>query len=631
MTEIETFQLPVFYNENKKNISPSIRKDLELAHTENEELDLNVNKESNDSLEKEQPVYHHLFNINFKNSSTVKKEYLNKMVEKMTEYYTTDVAFLKDSQELLKNYRPYEKETFHVDSIIETWREIKNDTGFKEKYYYVDWPIWEFLNNSEWFLLIMSIYNLSAPVLSLLLPIFILIFPFFIIKMRGMDVTMNEYITILKILASNHTFGKLFTEFHSVELNQKIYLIVSALFYIFSIYQNFLLCIRFHMNTGKIHDTLQNLKKYIGYTTNKIDHYLSFGQDKSTHQGFHQVLQERKNQLKELEKKWDRISPYPFSFLSVGSWNTFFETGYKLKCFYELYDDPSYHELMEYTFEFHAYLECIDGLTKNISQEQMGFAEFDERVENEQENRKENRKKDKKEKGKKNRKEKGQKNKRETKDFFQNNYYAVLKDRNPVKNTVSFDKNIIITGPNASGKTTVLKSILINLLFTQQWGCGCYDSAFVKPYHFIHCYLNIPDTSGRDSLFQAEAKRCKQILDSVESNKSEERHFCAFDEIYSGTNPEEATLSTVAFINYLVKYSNVSCILTSHFLKACKKLGKNEKIKNCHMSVQVEKGKDDSGIQYTYQLEKGISAVRGGIQILKEMNYPQKILDDTIR
>ena len=54
---------------------------------------------------------------------------------------------------------------------------------------------------------------------------------------------------------------------------------------------------------------------------------------------------------------------------------------------------------------------------------------------------------------------------------------------------------MIITGPNASGKTTILKSSLINILFSQQFGCGFYDSAKIKPFNNIHCYLNIPDTS----------------------------------------------------------------------------------------------------------------------------------------
>ena len=90
-------------------------------------------------------------------------------------------------------------------------------------------------------------------------------------------------------------------------------------------------------------------------------------------------------------------------------------------------------------------------------------------------------------------------------------------------------KNIVITGPNASGKTTTLKTTIINILLSQQIGYGCFESLEMMPYDYVHCYLNIPDTSGRDSLFQAEARRCKEILDIIEQN-SNERHFCLFDE-----------------------------------------------------------------------------------------------------
>ena len=83
---------------------------------------------------------------------------------------------------------------------------------------------------------------------------------------------------------------------------------------------------------------------------------------------------------------------------------------------------------------------------------------------------------------------------------------------------------------------------------------GFYNNATINPYKYIHCYLNIPDTSGRDSLFQAEARRCKEILDSVVNNK--ERHFCIFDEIYSGTNPYEAISGAYAYLTYLSKYGN---------------------------------------------------------------------------
>jgi DNA mismatch repair ATPase MutS len=237
-------------------------------------------------------------------------------------------------------------------------------------------------------------------------------------------------------------------------------------------------------------------------------------------------------------------------------------------------------------------MDCLKGLQKNLMERKINYAEFidDSR-----------------------------------KIVFQNSYYACLKDLNPVKNTIKFKKNIIITGPNASGKTTVLKSTIINILFTQQFGCGFYDSAKIKPFKYLHCYLNIPDTSGRDSLFQAEARRCKEILDIIDKNKND-KHFCSFDELYSGTNPEEAEQSAISFMKYITKNKNVFCILTTHFTKICKKLEKHKSLINYKMLTD----KNQDKLEYKYILEKGISNIKGGIIVLKQMNYPKEIIDNTI-
>lgn len=154
---------------------------------------------------------------------------------------------------------------------------------------------------------------------------------------------------------------------------------------------------------------------------------------------------------------------------------------------------------------------------------------------------------------------------------------------------------MIISGPNASGKTTTLKTVLINIILSQQIGFGCFKSLKFSPYDNIHCYLNIPDTSGRDSLFQAEARRCKEILDSL-NNKNKETHFCIFDELYSGTNPEEAVVSAFAFMDYIVKNENVTCLLTTHYTKLCKKLSKNENIQNYNMKTL----KKNDNFEYIY-------------------------------
>ena len=255
-----------------------------------------------------------------------------------------------------------------------------------------------------------------------------------------------------------------------------------------------------------------------------------------------------------------------------------------------------------YSFGFNGYIDCIIGLQENIKEGKINFAQFTNK-------RNEN------------------KNKIKNKNIFKNNYYACLKDKKHVKNTIKLNKNIIISGPNASGKTTIIKSTLINIIVSQQFGCGFYDSALLKPYDHIHCYLNIPDTSGRDSLFQAEARRCKEIIDIIDENdKRNDTHFCAFDELYSGTNPEEATISAIAFMKYITKNKNVNSILTTHFIDVCNNLDKHKMIENHYM----ETNKKENKLEYLYELKKGISKVKGGINVLYEMNYPSEIIENTI-
>ena len=98
---------------------------------------------------------------------------------------------------------------------------------------------------------------------------------------------------------------------------------------------------------------------------------------------------------------------------------------------------------------------------------------------------------------------------------FDQAYFPSLVNEDPVKNTYKLDKHLIITGPNAAGKTTLLKTTIFNIILSQQFGFGFYNKATINPYDMVHCYINIPDTSGRDSLFQAEAKRCKDILNHI--------------------------------------------------------------------------------------------------------------------
>lgn len=560
------FKIPIFYIKEKVELNKNIIKDLELIETNDNSCN---------------PIYTFCFD----NDNDVSK----KLNEQICKFYTSDVNFLKDNQILLKEYKPlgvkYTDYSKNYKNIVDIWNELKIDAGFKERYYFVEWDILEFLNRSEWFLQFMSIYNLLSPIISLLIPIIILIIPFFIIKMKGLQITINEYIDVLKIVANQNAIGKLFVvNFNEITSQEKFYIFISAAFYLFSIYQNFMVCVRFNNNMKTIHNHFNEIRIYIDHTINSMENYLEYSNNLQTHKEFNSIVREKLSIFKTIQQKIQYITDYNmFNFSKIK------EIGYVFKCFYELHTDKDYDDAIMYSLGFNGYMDCLKSLQKNILERKINYTLFIDK---------------------------------QKQMVLENSYYASLKNSNPIKNTIKFKKNMIITGPNASGKTTILKSTLINILLSQQFGCGFYDSAKIKPFKHIHCYLNIPDTSGRDSLFQAEARRCKEILDAINVNKMD-THFCAFDELYSGTNPEEAEQSATSFMKYITKSKNVSCVLTTHFIKVCKKLQKSKNIINYKMLTE----KENNNLIYKYTLTEGISDIKGGMIVLQQMNYPKEIID----
>jgi DNA mismatch repair ATPase MutS len=343
---------------------------------------------------------------------------------------------------------------------------------------------------------------------------------------------------------------------------------------------------------------------------------------------------------------------------------------------------------MQYSFGFNAFAEHVAHFGELITSNKVAACEFitPEGNQDNQDNQNMAEKKDKKKKKDKGKEGKEGKEGNRNHTEIVNGYYVAtaLSDDSsalgPVKNTVSLDKRLVITGPNASGKTTILKMTMLNILFSQQLGHGFYEAGTrIRPYHQLHSYLNIPDTSGRDSLFQAESRRCKEILDKLTAGGQQVpptpptsiekegcgrscgpcppvRHFCIFDELYSGTNPYEAIASAYGYIMHLTKYDGVDFMLTTHYIQLCKLFqsqktesesnkgekiankstgsaevteeNETNKIRNLHMDV-ADRGNYD--FKYLYTLRPGISAIKGGIKVLYDLQYPASIINNTRR
>ena len=333
-----------------------------------------------------------------------------------------------------------------------------------------------------------------------------------------------------------------------------------------------------------MNDSLVELQQFTNYSVHSMNCFLEIAKQRTNYSKFCNDLLIHRDYMVELQTELEQITMFSKTATKFG------EVGYMLKCYYRIHSHVNYEKGIRYACGFEGYMNNLLGIHENIVNKRISFAELCDGSVCE----------------------------------FKSQYYPPLIDDSPVKNSCTFNKNMVISAPNKSGKTTILKTTTINIIFTQQFGCGFYASSKLTPYTHIHSYLNIPDTSGRDSLFQAESRRCKEIIDIINTNNgSQYRHFCIFDELYSGTNPEEASKAGYAFLKYLANYSNVNFILTTHYISICKKFKESNHIQNYKMEVNIL---EDGTFEYTYKIKKGISKIKGAIRVLKDMDYPAEII-----
>ena len=593
------FQLPIEYVDNSKKhkLSSTVASDLELVLGESPAYDTLL-----------QPT--NLFS--------------KQIIGLYQTHFTTDVDFLMDSQQVIQNYVLEEPDdTIVCETIQQQWCDVKHTPGFKETYGYMDWSILESMNHSSLALQGITLSNMLSPLMSFFIPFLFFLFPFIILKIQGVPISFSVYFDVLKNIAKHHFIGKAIATFENFSLQNFIYLMAMLGLYCLQMYQNTTQCIRFYRNIQKVNNELVEWKRFVNHSIHKMENYLSITQSLHTYASFRHTIQHHLSTLRRLKQDLEPIYGFQCSIMKTT------DIGYMLKVYYELHSDELYEQALVYSMGFYGYCDHLSQLKKKWAESIINIALYcgPETVAVYDES-----------------------NNKVPECVIEEQYYY-LQESDGVRNDVILDNFGVITGPNASGKTTYLKTTAINVILSQQFGVGFYKSCTLRPYSHIHSYLNIPDTSGRDSLFQAESRRCKEILTQIQEDNA--RQFCIFDELYSGTNPKEATKSAYAFLEYLRQYSHVDLFLTTHYVSICDQWTKADEnkreIHNYQMVVDiitetVPQIKVDDNIDEiiedgektvekivrripTYKIAPGVSHIEGALGILEDMAYPEEMID----
>jgi DNA mismatch repair protein MutS len=167
-------------------------------------------------------------------------------------------------------------------------------------------------------------------------------------------------------------------------------------------------------------------------------------------------------------------------------------------------------------------------------------------------------------------------------------------------------KNLMITGPNAGGKTTSLMSLVINIIFAQSFGIAPSAKLVMTPFAKIHSYLDITTNLQEGlSLFAAEVDRAKKLKNSILSCSEGQKTFTIIDEIFSGTAPDVASDVGSKFATNLGEMKHSMTIITTHF-KELTKVGENSGTFT-NYKVADATIMPDGKIVYPFKIVPGIS------------------------
>lgn len=198
--------------------------------------------------------------------------------------------------------------------------------------------------------------------------------------------------------------------------------------------------------------------------------------------------------------------------------------------------------------------------------------------------------------------------------FFEDFYHPLLSD--PVPNSGKISNNSIITGSNASGKSTFIKALAINGILSQTIHT-CTARKFNLRFSLIITSMAVRDNiSEGDSYFIKEIKSLKRILDKVQDTPCT----CFVDEILKGTNTIERIAASAAVLKYLHGVDCL-CITASHDIELTNIL--NEEYDNYHFREHIT----DDGIHFDYKLKEGPSQTRNAIKLLHYMNFDNQIVE----
>ena len=191
---------------------------------------------------------------------------------------------------------------------------------------------------------------------------------------------------------------------------------------------------------------------------------------------------------------------------------------------------------------------------------------------------------------------------------------------NAKPNSITTKKSILLTGSNASGKSTFLRMVAVNAVLAQT-----INTVYAKSYNGdlfrVISSMSITDSiTNNDSYYMAEVKSLKRIISECESNEICVLSFT--DELLKGTNTKERIAASYSILKYL----DEKCVS----LAATHDIELTKMLENVYDNYHFKEDMQDDDIVFNYQLLEGPATTQNAIKLLLLNGFPERIVDESI-
>ncbi len=190
----------------------------------------------------------------------------------------------------------------------------------------------------------------------------------------------------------------------------------------------------------------------------------------------------------------------------------------------------------------------------------------------------------------------------------------------PVKNSIQTHKGVLLTGSNASGKSTFLKTVALNAIMAQTINTCPADRYEACFFRICSSMALRDDIDSGESYYIVEIKSLKRVLDQL----GQLPVLCFVDEVLRGTNTVERIAASTQILKSLSQ-GKMICFAATHDIELTELL--KEDYNNYHFEEEIR----DGDVFFNYRLLEGKATTRNAIRLLEIMGYEEEIIEKATR